>query len=366
MVRPPRIDIAVAAAIVVLGQLEIWLAPDPPGSRPLLALAALAATLPLAWRSTNTAIACGIAFAALLAPNDLDAIYPLFVLILAGYSLGVHVTGWKVLLPLAIALPTLLIALFEEANQDAAELLQNGSFIFAFILAPFVAGRIVRHRTARAAAAEARAATAAADERARIARELHDVVGHCLSVIVVQAGTERRLTKDMPETTAGTLDVVEQTARQALAEMRRLLDMLRRDDDELLLGPQPSLRHVDDLLDGVRAAGLPVELVVEGVPAELPPGVDLSAYRIVQEALTNALKHAGPASARVRIRYGADRVDVEVSDDGRGPAHAAPPAGHGLVNMRERALVYGGSLETGPRADGGYEVRVTLPLGAAA
>ena len=145
--------------------------------------------------------------------------------------------------------------------------------------------------------------------------------------------------------------------------MRRLLGLLRRPDDELALAPQPSLRHLDHLAQTVRAAGLPVELRVEGEPAPLPPGVDLSAYRIVQEALTNALKHAGPARALVRVRYGPGELELEVSDDGTGaPASAAGGGGHGLAGMRERVGVYGGVLESGHRPGGGYALRVRLPF----
>ena len=150
--------------------------------------------------------------------------------------------------------------------------------------------------------------------------------------------------------------------------MRRLLGMLRRSDDELALAPQPSVERLGDLVEQVREAGMPVELRVEGEARSLPPGVDLSAYRIVQEALTNALRHAGPASARVTIRYGRDELGIEVADDGAGVAGAAPSpgGGHGLVGMRERVTMFGGELATGGGADGGYAVRARLPLGGGA
>jgi signal transduction histidine kinase len=146
-----------------------------------------------------------------------------------------------------------------------------------------------------------------------------------------------------------------------MAEMRRLLGMLRRSDDELALAPQPSLGHLDTLVSQVREAGMPVDLRIEGTPRPLAAGVDLSAYRIVQEALTNALKHAGPASARVTVRYGNDELDIEIADDGRGGA-AAVPGGHGLVGMRERVALYGGTIESGPRAGGGFVLRAQLPV----
>ena len=209
---------------------------------------------------------------------------------------------------------------------------------------------------------EEKARLAVAEERARIARELHDVVAHNLSVMIVQAGAERReVAEERPET-AEVLETIEQTGRQAMAEMRRLLGMLRRSDDELALAPQPSVEHLETLVAQVRDAGMPVELSVEGERRPLPSGVDLSAYRIVQEALTNALKHAGPASARVTVRYGRDELDIEVVDDGRAAPNGNGAGGHGLVGMRERVALFGGDLATGHRRDGGYAIKARLPI----
>ncbi len=157
--------------------------------------------------------------------------------------------------------------------------------------------------------------------------------------------------------------LIEQTGRQTLAEMRRLLGMLRRSDDEMELAPQPSMEHVDALIEQVREAGLPVTLNVEGDIHDLPAAVDLSAYRIVQEALTNALKHAGPASARVTVRYGDDELELDIVDDGSGAVQNGDGGGHGLIGMRERVSMFGGNLDAGARSEGGYEVRARLPLG---
>jgi signal transduction histidine kinase len=178
--------------------------------------------------------------------------------------------------------------------------------------------------------------------------------------MVVQAGAERLALPETQASTRETLLTIERTGREALAEMRRLLGMLRESDETFGLAPQPSLRHVGTLVGHVRAAGLPVELEIVGEPAPLPAGVDVSAYRIVQEALTNALKHAGPARARVIVRYGPDAVELEISDDGLGPGDGA--GGHGLVGMRERVALYGGSLRSGGRSGGGYTVSVRLPF----
>jgi signal transduction histidine kinase len=208
---------------------------------------------------------------------------------------------------------------------------------------------------------EKRAQTAVAEERSRIAREMHDVVAHCVSVMVVQSQAAQRLLEGEQRATRQALGSIETTGRQALTEMRRLLGTLRRTDAELTLVPQPSLRRLEDLIEQVREAGLPVELRVEGEAASLPPGVDLSAYRIVQEALTNTLKHAGPSYAEVVIHYRDDEVEVEVTDDGAGIGNGGG-SGQGMIGMRERVALYGGVLESGKKAGGGYVVRVQLPL----
>jgi signal transduction histidine kinase len=207
---------------------------------------------------------------------------------------------------------------------------------------------------------------AAAEERARIARELHDVVAHSVSVMVVQVGAARGILDTEPETARDSLLSAERSGRQALAEMRRMLGILRQRADGDGLAPQPGLARVDGLLERARAAGLEVELRTEGDPRPLPPGLDLAAYRIVQEGLTNAVKHAGPASARVVVRYGPDRLDIEVRDDGRGPVERSGDPGHGVVGMRERVALYGGTLDIGAAEGGGFAVRACLPLDLAA
>ena len=214
---------------------------------------------------------------------------------------------------------------------------------------------------------EEQARRAVGRERGRIARELHDIVAHHMSVMVVQAGGARRVLDTDPDQAREALASIETTGRQALSEMRLLLGVLRSDDDAAGdgLGPQPGVKALDGLVEQLRDLGLPVELKVEGEPRPLAEGVDLSAYRIVQEALTNTLKHAGRAQAKVVLRYGADDVVVEVVDDGRGAGADAvngPATGHGLVGMRERVALFGGDLRTGPRPGGGYLVHARLPL----
>jgi signal transduction histidine kinase len=217
----------------------------------------------------------------------------------------------------------------------------------------------------RAAAAERareeRARVAVSDERARIARELHDVVGHSVSVMTVQASAARRLLRPDQEKERDALLVVEQTGREALAEMRRMVGVLRRPEEAPALAPQPSLEQIQKLVEHTREAGLPVELRIEGQPVQLPSGVDLTAYRLVQEGLTNAIKHARAEKAEVLVRYSDGQVELSVSDDGRGDG-GGESGGHGLLGLRERVAVYGGELEAGPLDGGGYRVRATLPV----
>jgi signal transduction histidine kinase len=211
---------------------------------------------------------------------------------------------------------------------------------------------------------EAEARVAVSEERARIARELHDVVGHSVSVMTVQAAGVRRRLKPDQEREREALLVVEQAGREALAEMRRLVGVLRRPEEAPALAPQPSLQHLDRLVEQAREAGLPVDVQIEGDPTELAAGVDLTAYRLVQEGLTNAMKHAQATHAEVIVRYIGDAVEVVVSDNGRGFSDGkAESGGHGLVGMRERVAVYGGDLQAGPRPEGGYTLHARLPTG---
>ena len=213
----------------------------------------------------------------------------------------------------------------------------------------------------RERAAEARRAVA--DERARIARELHDVVAHRVSMMTVQAGAAKTVAADDPAGAFQAMEAVEQAGRQALGELRHLLGVLRPEAEVDGLGPQPRLAEVPRLVDQLRGAGLEISLTIDGVPTDLPARVDLSAYRIVQEALTNVLKHAGPG-ARTEVRLSADngRVAIEVADTGRGGT-ILPGSGHGILGMRERALLLGGSLDAGPRPGGGFQVVARLPIG---
>ncbi len=203
-------------------------------------------------------------------------------------------------------------------------------------------------------------------ERARIARELHDIVAHSLAVIVLQAqAADRVLTAD-PTGARQALGSIESVGREGLDELRRLLQVLLVTEDAAELDPPPSVRHLDLLVERVRETGLPVELTVDGSPRPLPPGVDVSAYRIVQEALTNTLKHSGAARATVDLRYRTGALEVQVTDDGpRNHRESLPNhVGHGLIGMRERVLLYGGTLEAGGQPTGGFRVLARLPFEA--
>jgi signal transduction histidine kinase len=283
-------------------------------------------------------------------------------LLLAVYSAAAHTSGRRMLLAGAM---TLAFYVIDLVLIDTAAINAEGIIFFALLYgAPWVAGRAVRSRRLKERQLEhekAMAAVAIAEERGRIARELHDVVAHSISVMVLQARGGRRALKSEPADAHDAFATIERTGQQALDEMRRLLGMLRGSDETLALAPQPSLKELDRLVEQVRAAGLPVEVTVEGEPRELPPGVDLSAFRIVQEALTNALKHAGPSRARVVLRYHPDDLELEISDDGPGTGEGVGP-GYGLLGMRERVSVYGGELQSGRRPGGGYALRVRLPL----
>ncbi len=224
--------------------------------------------------------------------------------------------------------------------------------------------RAERRAALFAADREARAREAVAAERARLARELHDSVGHALNVVVLHAGAAQRVIEKRPEAAREALGSIESAGRQALGDIERMLGILRAPDEEASCDVSPGMAQLETLCEKVREAGLPVTLVQHGEPRALPASLDLSAYRIVQEALTNTLKHAGKARATVTVRYEDEALALEVLDDGRGvtPTVASAAGGRGLLGMRERVATFRGELEAGPRTEGGFGVRVRLPL----
>jgi len=365
-------DWALALGLAALFQLEVWTVDPshPPGDvgtafssgeRAVAAAGGLVFTLSLAWRRRAPLVVLAVAIVTMLLANLVSALdapaTPAIALVVAVYSVGAHTAGLRASIgALGVAG---VIGVIAARQLSLADVL----FIAMIVGGAWLAGRAIRHRRLRETQLErekAEAEAAIAEERTRIARELHDVVAHAISVIVLQARGGRKLLDAEPEEARQALDAIERTASQALGEMRRLLGLLRESDAELALAPQPTLSRLEDLVGQVREAGLPVEVAVEGEPRELPPGVDLSAYRIVQEALTNALKHAGPATARVTVRYGDGELDLEISDDGVGAGNGGG-AGQGLAGIRERVAVFGGDVETGQRPEGGYAVRARLP-----
>jgi signal transduction histidine kinase len=329
------------------------------------ALLVAAACLPLVWRRRAPVAALAAAAAVAVAYELLDYQdgLPGIAAAVAAYSAAAHTNRRVVLtkvLPLTLLAPSAIV-LHSEAGRGRNEIL----LILIFeVLLPLLFGRIAFNRRRRMALDLQRAARdAVGEERARIARELHDVVAHAMGVMVVQAGAARLVLNRDPAGATASLRRIEDTGRTGLDEMRRLLGVLEARDGAAARAPQPGLERLDELIETVRGTGLAVEAMVEGTPRDLPPGVDLTAYRVVQEALTNALKHAGPAHARVLLRYQEEALEVEVADDGRGPLpDGAQIPGRGLIGMRERVGLFGGSLETAERAGGGFVVRARIPL----
>jgi signal transduction histidine kinase len=362
-------ELVLVFGLGLIGQLELWVDATWEADRYYLAPIALAMSALLLLRVRLPLPTLLLELAALqlaVAVSTVDDNDPMGVILpvlVAVYSVGAHTRGRALALGSLVVLGGIAAAMI----ADGSSLNVSGFLFFGFFLGgPFLAGIAIRIRREResslARERDERARAAVAEERTRIARELHDVVAHAISVVVLQARGGRRSLASEPEEARRALDAIEATASQALAEMRRLLGMLRADDEAVGLAPQPGVAGLGALVEQVRDAGLPTELHVEGKARELPPGVDLSAYRIVQEALTNALKHAGTrARARVVVTYEDDGLLLEVVDDGTGPAQSNGD-GHGLTGMRERVSVFGGRLESGPRPEGGFAVKARLPL----
>jgi signal transduction histidine kinase len=287
----------------------------------------------------------------------------------AAFLLGSLGDAVEARIGLAIVVGGAAIIVYNDSTHTAGDLI----FTPALFGIAWLAGFALRQRATQAEAAEARATeaerereaaarVAVAEERARIARELHDVVAHAVSVMVLQVGAIRHRLPDPLAEDREALEGVERAGRTALAEMRRLLAAMRRDGQDLELTPQPGLDSLDSLLEEVGRAGLPVRLHVEGEPLVLPGAIDLSAYRIIQEGLTNALKHAGASHADVTVRYGPDELQLEVRDDGVGAA-TTDGVGHGLVGIRERVKIFGGEMSIGTASRGGFVLSTRLPLG---
>jgi signal transduction histidine kinase len=379
--NPFTADALLAGLLAVLLLPGIWITPRDVDYRDpdvLAVVLVLAGTLPLAWRRRRTMAALvtvAIAWVSYIALGYAEGGSAVPVLV-ALYTVAAHCPRRPSLLAAGLTAVGVLVALLTTRGDVTPDAFVGNFVIFG---TAWILGDNLHHRRVYVTGLETRAERlerereeqaqrAVTAERTRIARELHDVVAHSVSVMVVQAGAARRVLRAEPAKAEEALASVEQAGRQSLNELRRLLGVLRRDDDRSFgRTPQPSIEALGELLNSTRKAGLPVHFTVEGTPRPLPPGVDLSAYRIVQEALTNALKHAGPATAAVHLRYDADDLHVVVTDDGRGSGAIAngDGDGKGLVGMKERVTMCGGELTAGHLPEGGFAIRARLPLQAA-
>ena len=380
--RPPWPDIALAALLlfgssstVVTGRSPpVGEAPTGTGSDvwPLVALGVLTflQTAPLAFRRRRPILVLTIVVIASVILSFINRTpIEAFALFIALYSVAAHTDRQTAIRAGLAALIVLAAPLTLNGDLGFIE----GIFELGFLALGWMLGAYLGELRGRAERVQREQENdrrrAVAEEQARIARELHDVMAHSVTVMVVQAAAAEDVFDTAPARAREALSSIEATGRQALAEIRRVLDVIGSSDDEELT-PQPGLSRLDDLIGEVRTAGLSVVLRVDGAKPDLPAGVDLSAYRIVQEALTNTLKHGrGVTRATVALRYRPDELSVEVCDDGAQSSaggQVGARTGHGLIGMRERVALYGGELSSGPRAGGGFEVRARFPLGSEA
>jgi signal transduction histidine kinase len=375
------VDVAVAGALAtVVVTVEATRAHFAVGAT----VAAVVVCLSISFRRDAPAAAVFVscAGAAVVSRTSLGslAVIPI-AFVLNYYSLG-HGSAHRRRPWLAVALlllPLPGIAADPSTSKPGGQLILDVAFVWAFFFViPYVAGRVVAGHTRLTHALRAnadrlaqeqqtRAHEAVVRERTRIARELHDVVAHSVSVMVIQSAAARRVAPHDPDAAATALAAVEACGRDALVDLRRMVGVLHRGDRELLGAVSPGVGQLDGLIERARASGISVDLRVEGRVQALSTAVDLVVFRVVQEALTNTIKHAGPTEAHVRVRFDGAAVDVEITDSGR---RAAPPlrapdagSGHGLVGMRERLAMYGGQLEAGRARDGGFRIHARIPLG---
>ena len=386
-INPVTVDVIVAG---VMTAFAVVIALNSHHTGPVAVLAAGVCTATVAWRRVHPVVSTATAVVAIavyaIGSDDKNlAVEPLAVLLnfyLLGRrsaELGTQRTEpgdarvsawWATVALLALAFGAVAVG---PGNHLASDIAAGWAL---FVGVPFAGGRAIGSRAAltrelreKADRLERdqheRARRAAADERNRIARELHDVIAHNVSVMVIQTQAARRVAGEDRETARTALRAVESCGRDALTEMRRMMGVMRHGDEELAGAATPTLAELTTLVNRASAAGLPAELVIDGVPRELTPGLELVAFRIVQEALTNAIKHAGPARAVVRVVFAPESLELEITDTGRGPSgepSGGDVGGHGLVGMRERLHLYGGELQTGRRRGGGFRVRARIPL----
>jgi signal transduction histidine kinase len=367
----PRLgDAALAALLTVFGLFELWHFGVEPAA--VAVPATLLSGAALAWRRSAPLLVAAVALGSLAVESLLGVSLqkqdsPLLIALVALYTAAAYLSLRDAVAAYVIA--AVCIGIATEGSST------NGHSDFAFTIVVATTGWLVgrgmhgrvRQTTElkrRTEHLERERAAAVAEERRRIARDLHDVIAHSVGVMVVQAGAAEDVYARDPPAVLGHVRAIQDTGRAALAEMSRLLGLLRADGAEIGLAPQPRLDELPALAAQTTSAGLPVDLVVEGTARELPLGVDLSMYRIAQEALTNARKHCSGGRATIVVRYGPSEVELRVDNDGE-PVVDGGGGGHGLIGMRERVAVFGGSLEAGPRANGGFRIVALLPTGGA-
>lgn len=369
--RPSRADALLVGVFLVWASLEALLV-NPGGPTWARVLAGIGYVVPLLWRRRVPllailaigAVAAARAFSTEVA--DLGAM-PFPALLVATFSIGLYVRRLPLSL-LGAAFPVALLVAFSRSPMWRGERhLQDYAILVFFVTAAWLAGYVIRRRAAQVHAAEAaggvRASEAVATERARIARELHDIVAHSVSIIALQAGAAEALVERDPAAAREHMAAVRGMAHDALGEMRRLLGVLREDDP--VYAPTPDLGDIDELVAASRESGVPTEIARDGALDDVPAGVALTVYRIVQESLTNVRKHAGAVPTRVVIRRDRDRVDLLIENDaGELPARSGN-GGYGLLGMRERVRVYGGTLDARPTDEGSFRVEASIPLAEA-
>ena len=371
------VDALVCAAVIASGLLEVLLPLESrqgQGSTTVSTVAVVVVGVALWWRRTHPLPSAVVVLAGLWAPDLLGPSFVLFYgqfvpMMVATFAVARHGRGRQPYLGGAAAAATLLYAdFFIEVLQTPGEVIFHwGVLLIAWSLGTrqrVMAGRAeasLRRAVEVEVAAAERTMTAVLEERTRIARELHDIVAHSMSVMVVQAGAAEQVVDDDPARAREALRQIRRTGTGALGEMRRLVGVLRDPDESGLLAPQPGLAGLEALVEDARAVGLPITLDVSGEPRELPAGLDLAAYRIVQEALTNVRRHAPSATAvSVDVHFGDDDLRIEVVDDG--PGAGSTDGGHGLIGMRERVQLYGGRLRAAALPERGFRVSADLPL----
>ncbi len=372
-----RVDYLVALALLAAIELQVWLSrgiPDRLTATLVGVVIALAVAFRRRWPLRGMLVLIAVLVVRTVVGGGGGSHQPVGVmpaLILLVYGMGAFAPPWRSQWVLVLLV---VVSGANNLSKPGNGLTQAVVSAIIVVLVPYALGRWMRARAARAqidrghaerldATRELTAQTAAFEERTRIARELHDVIAHSVSLMVIQAGGARLVMDAEPDRAEESLLSVERAGRDALAEMRALLGALGDSRDPRALAPQPGLAELDGLLAAARESGVQADLHVDGEPATVSAALDLCAYRIIQEALTNAIKHAAPARADVLLRWQAGALELEISDDGRGSgAVNNAGGGHGIAGMRERVALHGGRVDVGPRAGGGFAVRAELPL----